>query len=191
MEWRGEDTSGIAAEIHRLARAVSDPDADSWPFYFSGLRALLDGQTEQAISAIRRALTFDSQSIADYQFGLALSAHLARDADVAREALDGIQGVTIVGYFVDGIAALAGGGLAALEGRRHDAITGFREAIHAFDRSGNRFYVALTRLDALRLMPDEPTIAEWADEARQRFVILKVPPLIRLLDEATTARVPV
>lgn len=85
-----------------------------------------------------------------------MSAHLARDLQVAREALEGMREETQEGYLLDGVAAVCRGGVAALEERRGDALTDLRSAIHAFERSGNRFYVALTQLDALALMPDDP-----------------------------------
>lgn len=41
---------------------------------------------------------------------------------------------------------------------------------------------------SLNLLPDEPSISEWADEARQRFEIVKTPPLLALLEEAVAVR---
>jgi tetratricopeptide (TPR) repeat protein len=189
MRWRGEDVEEVLAEIEANAGSISDPDADAWLTYYGAITPLLEGRTDEAFAACRRALVYQSANRTDFRFGLALSAHLARDLEVAREALEGLGDETMVGYLVEGVAAVSAGGVAALEGRRGDALTHFRSAIHAFERSGNRFYVALTQLDALSLMPEEPAITDWADEARERFRIIKAPPLLALLDAAVAGRV--
>lgn len=58
MRWRGEDTAEIVAEITGLADAVSDPDADAWVPYYEGVTALLEGRADEAVTAMRRTLTY-------------------------------------------------------------------------------------------------------------------------------------
>jgi hypothetical protein len=79
--------------------------------------------------------------------------------------------------------------VAALEGRRDDALAAFRESVEHSRAQGSGLDLAMAQLSALILMPDEPAIAAWADEARQRFEIIKSPPLLARLDEAVAARV--
>ncbi|MGD8487071.1 MAG: hypothetical protein PVH07_10575, partial [Chloroflexota bacterium] len=47
---------------------------------------------------------------------------------------------------------------------------------------------ALAQLAALWLLPAEQSIENWADEARERFTVIKSPPLLERLDEVLYAR---
>ena len=47
-------------------------------------------------------------------------------------------------------------GVAALEGRRHDALAGFRDAVARFRSLGEAFEMARAALDAVIVLPDEP-----------------------------------
>ncbi len=130
-----------------------------------------------------------SQSVWDVRFDLILAAHWARDVEVARKGLREAEAESDAGTFHHGVRALARAGVAALEGERNDALRDFRSAIAAFEKTGALFQVALTQLDALILLSDEPSIADWADQARERFETLKARPLLERLDEAVAARV--
>jgi class 3 adenylate cyclase len=57
-----------------------------------------------------------------------------------------------------------------------------------YEQSGSRLHAAIAQLDALTLLPHEPSIAEWADAARERFAVIKSPPLLALLDRAIEIR---
>ena len=93
------------------------------------------------------------------------------------------------GNGVEGVRLLAEAGVAALEGESDEAVARFSSAIEKFTRGGSPLHVALTQLDALTLLPDEPPIAGWADAARERFETVKSPPLLKLLDAAIAERV--
>lgn len=64
-----------------------------------------------------------------------------------------------------------------------------REAVETNTLGGYLFDAALAQLSALYLLPDEPSIAGWADEARARFETVKAPPLLARLEEAVATRV--
>jgi hypothetical protein len=93
------------------------------------------------------------------------------------------------GNGVEGLRLLAEAGVAALEGHTDDAVARFSGAIEKFTRGGSPMHVALTQLDALTLLPDEPSVAGWAVAARERFQTVKSPPLLKLLDAAIAERV--
>jgi hypothetical protein len=77
-------------------------------------------------------------------------------------------------------------GLAALEGRRADAISGYREALRGWHALGCAFDEALAALDlAILLAPGEREMAEASsvvDSARETLTRLGAGPLLARLD---------
>jgi hypothetical protein len=53
---------------------------------------------------------------------------------------------------------------------------------------GARFNAALVQLAALARLPNEPAVDGWADEARERFEIVKSPALLERLDDVLGSR---
>lgn len=188
MVIRGDDTEDVAAERSRLARSMSDPDAEFWERFYPAMSTLLSGRADRAIDLFRATTDVQSQNQADARLGLILAAHLTGDLDVAREGMARMDQEPYSGNYVEGIRLLAEAGVAALEGRTEAALSSFRSAVEKFERSGSRLHAAITQLDALALLPGEPTIAGWAEAARERFEVIKSPPLLALLDEAMAAR---
>ena len=188
MVIRGDDTAAVAAERSQLARSMSDPDAEFWERFYPAMSTLLSGRAASAIDLFRAAAEVHSQNQADARLGLALAAHFAGDVDVARESLARMDQEVYSGNFVEGTRLLAEAGVAALEGRDEEALAGFSGAVERFERNSSRLHAAVAQLDALTLLPHEPSIADWADAARQRFEVVKAPPLLALLDKAVAAR---
>jgi hypothetical protein len=76
-------------------------------------------------------------------------------------------------------------GLAALEGRRTEAVAGFRDAARRLGEAGLVFEVALNGLLSVRLLGrDDPDARGFAEEARRIFGRLGARPFIEQLDEA-------
>jgi tetratricopeptide (TPR) repeat protein len=189
MVWRGEDRTDVAAERSSWSDSSSDPDARAWSVVLPAVEDLVAGRPQAAIDPFLEGMAMSSQSVWDVRFDLILAAHWARDVEVARKGLREAEAESDAGTFHHGVRALARGGVAALEGERNDALRDFRSAIAAFEKTGALFQVALTQLDALILLPGEPSIADWADQARERFETLKARPLLERLDEAVATRV--
>ena len=79
-------------------------------------------------------------------------------------------------------------GLAALEGRAQDAITGYREAASRWRELGVRFELALCDLTMVRSLGSaSPEVREAAAEAREIFTMLGATALLDQLDAAETA----
>jgi tetratricopeptide (TPR) repeat protein len=188
MAWRGEDLTEIAAERRRLSAPMSDPDMDAWDVLLPAEAALVLGQLDLAVDLYRKATRIDFQATIEARLGLILASQLARDADVAREAHAEMEKESSAGRYTDGIHLLADAGLAALEGRDGDALKAYRGSIDEFQQNGSRVHVALVQVAALRMLPGEPAIDGWADEARERFETIKSPPLLERLDEVVAER---
>jgi class 3 adenylate cyclase/tetratricopeptide (TPR) repeat protein len=189
MTWRGEDTSALDVERRAVTESVSDPDFEAWSHTLPAIKAMLEGRPGEAIVGFRTAIPVAVQQVSDARVGLIRAAHWARDLEAAREGLREAEAETFRGRFIDAERALGRAGVAALERRRDDALAAFRESVEHSQAQGSGFDAALAQLSALILLPDEPAIAGWAVEARQRFETVKSPPLLARLDEAIAARV--
>ncbi len=188
MAWRGEDLTEISAERRQLSASMSDPDVTAWDILMPAHAALVSGQFEVAIERYRRAAQLTFQNITEARFGLILASHLAADAEAAREGVAGIDLETYAGHYIDGCRSLAAAGSAGLEGRRDEALAGYRASIESYGQNGARLNVALVQLDALTVLPNEASIAHWAEDARERFTTIKSPALLKRLDEAVAMR---
>ncbi len=189
MAWRGEDTAAVIAERDRYQAAVSDPDVEAWTFLFPAWSDLVAGRYRDAVAGFRQAIPLAVQNQGDAHIGLIRAALLGRDLEAAREGLRHAESENWVGRYVDAERALAEAGIAALEGRTVEALAAFRRAVDMATAAGALFDVALVQLCALTMLPGEPSIAAWAQEARERFEIVKSPPLLERLEEAISARV--
>ena len=190
MAWRGFSDPVLGEEYRALAeaRAFPDPDAVAWAVTIPATRGLVEGRLEGTIEAFRRGITLSAQDTANNRFQLTLAAHWARDPEAVREAAREAEREDYAGSFVEGIQHLAHAGEAVFDGRVAEALRSFRASVEAFTGVGTHFYAALAQLDALLLLPEEGAIDVWADEARERFEIVKSPPLLERLDEAVAAR---
>ena len=77
--------------------------------------------------------------------------------------------------------------VAALEGRRGDALAGFRESRTVLRRLEQWFAAARHSLEAIIMLPDDPEVRSWAEDARALFTELRAQPYLQRLDEALAA----
>jgi class 3 adenylate cyclase/tetratricopeptide (TPR) repeat protein len=187
--WRGEDVTDTAAERRRLAALMSDPDMEAWDLVIPAQAAIANGQPTVAVGLYRRALSINFQAAIEVRMGIVIAAQLAGDADAAREGQVEMQKETSAGHYNDAARRFVDAAVAAFDGRADDALAGYRDAIEEFGRSGARFHVAIVQFCALAMLVDDASIAGWADEARERFEVVKSPALIERLDEVVAARV--
>jgi hypothetical protein len=74
-------------------------------------------------------------------------------------------------------------GLAAIEGRRDDALALYRSALAGYRSFGVRFSLALTIVDMARLLgPDDPAVRSVIDEAREILEELGARNVLAMLD---------
>jgi class 3 adenylate cyclase/tetratricopeptide (TPR) repeat protein len=189
MALRGEDTSAIRAEWDALRGSVADPDAAGWTLIDRGLEAQMAGRLAEALDAFRDAIAEGAQNTADARILLVHAAHWDGDPVAVRAARDEAFTEVWAGIWIDAMRDLADAGVHAVEGRTSEAISAFTRAIHGFERNGALFDVARAQLDAIILLPDEPIVRAWADEARDRFERLGARPFLERLEQALAARV--
>ena len=124
----------------------------------------------------------------DFVLGFAVRAALwLGDPERARAAADRLDAdpspsrAAIAG----GVVALAG--IAALEGRRDEAIGSFLDALRRFGELGFEFEVARVGLDFVLLLgPDVPEARSAGEQARAIFERVGAKPYLERLDAAMT-----
>ncbi len=147
---------------------------------------LAAGDAPGALEAVRDMPSFAS--------GATLYSTPARAALWAWD-LDGMRGVVISearrrGRYVDAVRLLREASLAALEDRRDQARTQFRDAAAALDDLALPVEAALARLDAIvALGADDEESAAWAEAARAVFTRLGAAPMLTRLEAALGAQV--
>jgi hypothetical protein len=168
----------LVADDHEVSSRVLLLSARFWLAAASGRSEITYAASSEVavISAINAPLMYTYA---------ARAALTLRDPTRARAALDGLQATGVRGPVLTIQRAALEAGLAALEGRRTEAIAGFRDTARRLGEAGIVFDVALNGLlSVLLLGRDDPDASGFAEEARQIFDRLGARPFIRQLDEA-------
>ena len=184
---RGESTDAQLARLEVLVTQVSDRYGRSSVHMVRADQALNAGDFPTAIDEALRAGDEDD-SLRPFTLALAMRPALwGRDLVRARRIADDLEAERANGFDTktDRIAARAG--IAALEGRRDDAIAGYRDALARYRSVGSALEVARIGLDFVTVVGDHPATREVAVEARAIFERLRARPYLERLDAATTA----
>ena len=171
------------------------------------MRILVIEDDEAIRSVLERGLRaegFDVDACADGPSGLwkglesgGAVALWAGDAATARELTVRIEASLIRGQAIGLDLATLRAGVAALDGRRAEAIAGYRDVLRGWRQLDLAFDEALAALDmAILLAPTAGEMAEAPaaiDWTRETLTRLRAAPLLERLDEATAgvaAKVP-
>jgi hypothetical protein len=181
---RGESTDATLARLEALTSEASDPNSVSSVLILRSDRALHAGDfglaCDEAVSAT------EADPAASLYLGFAMRPALwGRDLARARHVADLLDADPSTDLAIVPYRVAARAGIAALEGRMDDAITGFREAISRFRSAGSDFEVARISLDFVILVgADHPAMREAAAEARAIFERVRARPYLERLDAA-------
>ncbi len=180
---RGIHLEELVADMTALAGDSDDPDAKFNLHLSLSLAAEAMGDPARAYAEAMIAAE-DTQS-PEVALGFAVRCGAAaRDPDAIRTAAAGIDEMPQSGAWASGQRAEAAGAVAAVEGRTPAALAALSEARTTFLRIGVAYEAALAVLTAAALLPDEPDVRRWADEARALFVELGAAARITALDAA-------
>ena len=180
---RGIHLEELVADMTALAGASDDPDAKfTFHLCLSNAAEALGDPARAYVEAMTAADGSQSREVA---LGFAVRcAAAAHDPDAMRTAAAGIDEVPLSGAWTSAQRAEAAGAVAAVEGRTPAALAALSEARSTFLRIGVSYEAALVALTAAALLPDEPEVRRWADEARALFVELEAAARITALDAA-------
>jgi class 3 adenylate cyclase len=175
---------GLASMRASVAEST-DPQYEEMMVWFDNALALAGGRPEDAVA--RGDLTDTTYgSLANAMAGHA--ALWSRDAARAKAALRYIEEMRMRGRVLDATRMTLEAGIAALSGKRDDAINGFGEAARLFRELDLPFALAVTLLDMIATLgPELPATRSAADEAREVLTRLRANALLQRLDELTAA----
>ncbi len=188
---RGESTPESIARLELLLQQVSDPSAPAQVHFMKADRALLAGDLVLAFEERLAAAEF-APLASIYLFEAARPALWLRDPVRLRQVIDRLAAEPDAHETTAATNLIAArAGLAALEGRRTDALAGYRDAIRRYGDVGYAFEMARCVLDAVRTLgPGEPDLRSAVGEARAAFERVGAKPYLAWLDEALAATAP-
>jgi tetratricopeptide (TPR) repeat protein len=184
---RGGDASSDIAEAERLlADFQDDTQFPSYVHWARAWAALAAGRLDEARTEATAAVHVTSYFL-PISGPLATRAALWAGDVLAAKALVGRLDASVVRGQAFGLdIRTARAGLAALEGRRSDAVAGYREALRGWRQLGLAFDEAMAVLDlAILLAPSEREMGEAAtaiEWARDTLARLGARPLLARLD---------
>ncbi|HVA87544.1 MAG TPA: adenylate/guanylate cyclase domain-containing protein [Candidatus Saccharimonadales bacterium] len=183
---RGADASGDLAEAERLLPGMKDPQYTSYCHWGRAWAAFTAGRLTDA----RQEAVLAGQAtnyFVPITLPLAARAALwAADAPHAREIVGQIESSVIRGQAVALDLVTLRAGIAALEGRRSEAISGYRDALRGWRNLGLVFDEAMAALDmAMLLTPTEREMAEApaaVEASRETLTRLGASPFLARLE---------
>jgi len=186
---RGTIGEPEVAEFEAMMAGETDPNLRA---NVADVRAGLDhseGRFLEAYTSWRAQADEDPFSAAGSLWDAADAALWMRDPERAGEAVAILESVGQHGRYIDTIVLGLGAGVAALEGRRAEAIAGFRAADAALRDLGVTFDQArIGLLAAITLGPDEPAIHDLVEHARAILIDLDAVRLLERFDAVLAER---
>ncbi len=188
---RGGDATSDLAEAARLLSTVQDPQFTSYTHLGRAWAAFAAGRFVEAREEATNAALATNYFV-PISLPLATRAALwARDASGADALVRQVEGTVGRGQAIALDALTLRAGVAALEGRRVDAVAGYREALRGWRQLGLAFDEAMTSLDiAILLAPTEREMAEAPaaiEFARETLTRLDARPLLERLESTSGA----
>ena len=188
---RGLDATADIEAAARSRAGVTDPQFESYELFARAAAALVSGDLRAAIEHAERSAT-----ITDYFHPLAVplaarAALWAGDGETAKRLLDKPAMASFSGPALAADLTRIRAGIAAVEGRRPEALAGFIEALRLYEELGLRFDGAAAAVDMAVLLPgieaESAAAAEGIAAARGTLEHLGARPYIERLDTASTA----
>jgi len=181
---RGENLDEVVAEIDGILGETTHADELLTKAMSRASTALVRDRLDEAYHWGMTAAGYQTQVP---EAGLSVAARAAiwlRDADRLRPVVERVLSLPSSGAMSLAFNARDTAALAALEGRRDEALEGFRLAQAEMRRFEQWFEFAAFALDAISVLPDQPEVRSWAHEARAIFERLRARPYLERLDAA-------
>ena len=182
----GGDPTADLAEAERMLPGANDPQYTSYIHWAHAWRALAIGQYDEAQ---RRGLEAPEITSFFASITLPIAARAALwdgDGAAAATALDRLEATIVTGQASRLDLTTLRAGIAALEGRRSDAVGGYREALRGWKQLGCAFDEALAAVDMAKLLNpterDMPEASAAIDAARETLTRLDAKPFLARLD---------
>ena len=187
--YRGEPTADLAAELEAMPTGEADSVKDGTIAWTRAAAAYATGRYAEARAEAGRYAEIFNQGAAEGLLWGARCALLSHDVGSARDDLDRVDAIERRGRAIDTERKTLRAGVAALEGRRQDALSLYREALDVWRDLGLVWDEALCAIDmATVLGPREPDVVAVAERARETLIRIRAQPFLERLDAAMAAR---
>ena len=183
---RGEPIDDAVAEIRALGAGFADDPR--WQVNMLdpvGNAALAAGRLEDARHAWVTLAELDHDQITEFRYRAARPALWNGDLVSLREDLAALDATGIHGLVVEGRRMSIEAGIAALEGRRGDALLLYRDAIEKWRDLGQPWDEALTVIDVATVLDTaDADIRRAAERSREFLARVRATPFVERLDAA-------
>jgi class 3 adenylate cyclase/tetratricopeptide (TPR) repeat protein len=187
IQLRAGRGAAVADRIDEYERLLTEHSSDartrSAALDLRALVALAEGQLEEARDVSRR-----SHEMVPWSWAVALSSRACawlRDVEGVRRHVAEYEELGVHGAVVDAEGAAMRAGLAALEARREEAISLYRDALRRCRDLGLAWNAALTVIDMATLLgPGESEVVRAAGPARETLTRIGAAPFLARLDAA-------
>jgi hypothetical protein len=187
---RGVNVQELVEDIAQLVGDTKDQDRLFMLHMSRAHAAQIEGDVKTGFSEAMSAWELQSQN-PEIALGLGLATAMwARNLDQVRLAASRIDVLPGTGELLRALRLMAAGAVAALEGRRAEAVAAFGESRAISLRLEQDFDAACLVVNAAQLLPDAPEIRAWAAEARPLLESMRARPWLERLDSALAAAAP-
>jgi tetratricopeptide (TPR) repeat protein len=171
--------------MHELAAQFDDRRSQAPVCDSVGNAALADGRLTEAREAWLKLTELDHEHVPEFRYRTAHAALWNRDVAAMRDDLAAIEATGVHGNVVDARRVTIEGGIAALEGRRAEALSLYRDAIQKWRDLRQPWDEALTVIGAATVLGvDDPEIRRAAAQTREFLVRVRAAPFVQRLDAA-------
>jgi class 3 adenylate cyclase/tetratricopeptide (TPR) repeat protein len=188
---RGEVSPDQIDEVTRGVAHMSETGLSAGNHFLRAMNAMVHGEFEVAFDEAIRAVEIERQIgwVASHLAGMA--ALWLRDVDRARAAAERIDAATRTGRITEFARMSLRAAVATLEGRRQEAVSGFREAIRGMHDLGSNLHASQIGLAfALAVGPSNPEGLAAAQEAREFFARVGARPWVEMTDAVLSGQEP-
>jgi len=188
---RGIDTTADLETAARLRSGVTNPQFESYVLLARAVTSMLTGDLAGAVEQAERAATI-TKYFSPLAYPVAARAALwARDAPTARRLRDIEIGKGDWGPVLEADRTRIAAGIAALEGRAAEALTGFLDALRAYAQLDLPFEEAACAVDMAVLLPaatrESAAAAAAIQDARATLTRLGAAPFLARLEQAMSS----
>jgi tetratricopeptide (TPR) repeat protein len=187
---RGDDVAALLKELNELANEGDHADLRIPVLDAVGAAHLAAGELEQALSSWRLIADMDNADPAQKPTSYYQAARPALwmgDLQRAVQQLSDLDATGVHGAVVEARRLTVRAGIAALEGRRSDSETLYRDAIRSWHELGMTWEEAMTGLDQVLLSASDELDGRLVDEARERLAALGAKPFVERLEQHVAA----
>jgi class 3 adenylate cyclase/tetratricopeptide (TPR) repeat protein len=189
---RGESVADGMAELESETEDESSAELLAGVDDLRANAALARGQLDDARAAWLRMVTGIAALAPQDLYQAARPALWMGDMESVRGDLAALDATGVHGRVIEARRVTLRAGIAALEGRRAEAVTLYRESLRAWRDMQLEWEEALAALDmAIVLGPAEPEVVAAGAAAREIMVRLGAQPFLERLDAALAATTPV